>query len=123
MAQDRFPQPWMQSEAPVLLTLDGVCEKEPVVLLKGHTLCFTGQARSGPRPRLHELAEAAGAKPQKNVTKSLDYLIVGALSQPAWVYSTYGRKIEMVLANRKTGASTLIIREDDFLKALERELT
>ncbi len=57
---------------------------------------------------------------KNNVSFATDYLVVGALSQPAWVYATYGRKIELVLANRKQGAKARIVHEEDFLAALKR---
>ena len=53
--------------------------------------------------------------PLNNPIVQLDYLVIGAQSSPCWAYSTYGRKIEAVIANREKGAETLILHEDDFI--------
>ena len=57
---------------------------------------------------------------KKDASKNLDYLVIGSISQKAWAYSTYGRKIETVLNHRRHGAETQIIHEHDFVAAVEK---
>lgn len=111
---------YMKTGAPVLHSLTAVCEKDPHVELKGRRVLFTGEARLGTRAQMQEIAEAAGAIVCGSVVKDLDYLVVGDLSSPQWVYSKYGRKIEKALLNKKQGYNTKIIMEKDFLAALEK---
>jgi hypothetical protein len=54
--------------------------------------------------------------PADRVTQTLDFLVIGDKSSPAWVYSTYGRKVEAVIENQKNGYKTTIISEETFLK-------
>jgi hypothetical protein len=105
------------SRAPIYSTLDSVCDSGPVSM-SGHTFCFTGQAKTAARAVLHGMVSERGGIPVDRVSRSLDYLVIGGLSNPAWMYAAYGRKIETVIENRKVGATTLIIRERDFLAAL-----
>ena len=104
------------SRAPVYSTLDGVCDSRPVVI-SGRTFCFTGQAKSGNRADLHRLVIDRGGFPAERVTPGLHYLVIGGLSNPAWAFATYGRKVQAVIDARKRGWETLIVREQDFLMA------
>lgn len=118
LVQDTAGENWMQSEAPVVLSIEAIYDKIPALTPGGHTFCFTGCAATGSRKDLKKKAEAAGGIVRKDVTTDLDYLVIGALSQPAWVYSTYGRKIEKALAQKKAGCKTYIISELDFVDAV-----
>ncbi len=105
------------NNAPVVYTLNGICDATTPVTVHSKTFCFTGHARSGKRDDLEKLTAKHGGIILKRVTKSLDYLVIGALSSPCWAYSTYGRKIEQVLKERPSGLKTQIIHEDRFLHA------
>jgi hypothetical protein len=106
---------FLQSDAPELKTLDYVCKKEVCVVFQGKTFCFTGKMQKGTRAEMHQCVEERGGVPKDNVARDLDYLVVGGNSNPAWIYSTYGRKIERVM---ESGGRTAIIHEDGFMAAL-----
>lgn len=114
-------EPWMIAEAPVVLTLDAVCETNPQVRITGHSFCFTGNAASGNRKDLQDIVVALGASVSRTVTLDLDFLVVGSLSQPCWAYATYGRKIEAARENQKKGSGVRIIHEKDFVEAVRKE--
>ena len=118
---DAASRPYMCCDAPTLASISMVCEQEPNIVFSGRTFCFTGQALAGKRGVLQDMARAQGGVVRSKVTRELDYLVVGALSQPAWKYSVYGRKIEAVMLNRQQGGATTIIWERDFLEAIERQ--
>jgi len=105
------------SRAPVYSTLDGVCDSDPIVV-EGRRFCFTGSAKSGKREELARITMAAGGIPVDRVDPSLDYLVVGGLSNPAWAFASYGRKIEKALTLRRDGYRTRIVREASLLDAL-----
>lgn len=42
-----------------------------------------------------------GGRPVEHVSEKLDYLVIGANSNPCWVYASYGRKVEAVMALRR----------------------
>lgn len=79
--------------------------------LKGCLVCFTGQFPSGSRSKQERIAAELGATPQKTVTQKTDCLVLGTMASRDWKFSSYGRKIQSVLENRKKGSNTLIISE------------
>ncbi len=117
---DRDDLPRFSSDAPVVSTVRGICDTIVDVQFENRSFCFTGTASYGKRSALADVAEGLGAIVKSSVSKKLDYLVIGALSTPSWIYSTYGRKIEEVKDNRKSGATTVIVHEDDFLESARR---
>ena len=109
--------PWMDTEAPVLKTIDHVCNWEAEIIFPYKRFCFTGQAKAGKRKYFHDLVNERGGIPEKNVVSYLDYLVIGANSNPCWAYSTYGRKIEKAMNLIKDGQQMQIIHETSFLDA------
>jgi hypothetical protein len=109
--------PWLRSQNPIMTTLSGICEKNPVIEFEQRNFCFTGKARSGPRAELETHVVLRGGV-IVGVVRSLHYLVIGSNSNPCWAYATYGRKVESVMHLRESGSEILIINEDDFLKAI-----
>jgi NAD-dependent DNA ligase len=109
----------MFSPCPVFKPVASLCEKNPEIIFKGRLFCFTGPAASGRRKDICQKIESIGAVPCAAPVKDLDYLVIGAQSSPAWVYSTYGRKIEAVRYRIDTDkkCQTHIVGEYDFIKA------
>ncbi len=114
----------MMSNRPVFKPIQSICVKNPEIVFLNKRFCLTGPAASGKRKDLHKTIEDLGGKTHKTAVIDLDYLIIGAQSSPAWIYSTYGRKIEAVM-QRKTNTpkcNTQIISEIDFINAMNKEL-
>lgn len=103
-------------EVPILKTFDALCDKKAQIKFNDSSFCFTGLARTGSRKKLASIVEELGGIHKNNVINNLDYLVIGAQSSPCWAYSTYGRKIEKVMDNRRCGYYTTILHENDFLK-------
>lgn len=118
-----FCQPFVERAAPgghskpVGHTLTGICDHGAQVDIPGSSFLFTGKA-SRVRAQLHDAVAARGGVALDRVRQDLNYLVVGSLSQPAWAYAAYGRKIEAVLALRQVGFDVKIIHEHVFLEAL-----
>ncbi|MCF8090350.1 MAG: hypothetical protein K9L23_20085, partial [Desulfotignum sp.] len=97
---------WMDpriiSLSPVFKPISIICEPSPVICFKDKEFCFTGPAATGKRTQLAMVVERLGGVPRKKPVISLDYPVIGAQSSPAWVYSTYGRKIEAVKQRKET---------------------
>jgi len=114
-----FVNRWMNSDAPTLKTIDRIIDKNIKIKISKKTFCFTGQMKSGKRKDMQNKVAEIGGIPMNNISRKTDYLVIGALSNPCWAYSTYGRKIEAVMNNRKMGINTYILHEDDFISAIE----
>lgn len=92
----------------------GVCAMCPEISFSGKKFCFTGTSKKCSRVHFVELIERAGGVFSKNVTRDLDYLVIGADGNPCWAFSCYGRKVEAAVNARKDGSRLLIVHENDF---------
>lgn len=110
-----YDEAFMQPDSPFFQPITELCDKECEIRFSRKAFCFTGPARIGPRRKLKEIVESLEGIPYNNVILNLDYLVIGAQSNPAWVYSTYGRKVEKVILLRGEGRDIKILHEDDFI--------
>jgi NAD-dependent DNA ligase len=79
-------------------------------------ICFTGTFVTGTRSTVQKTAKNKGAVIKENVTKNLDYLVIGTLASRDWRFTSHGRKIEKALALKKSGCKITIINERTWLK-------
>lgn len=66
----------------------------PDIVFPERRFCFTGKFTSGSRSWCEEQVAALGARPAPNVTKKLDYLVIGEIGSRDWLHSTHGTKIQ-----------------------------
>lgn len=110
-------------DLPVFKSFVALCDRSALIQFERKSFCFTGQAETGPRRELHKIVESLGGTHKKNVTAGLDYLVIGALSNPTWAFSTYGRKIEKVVEYRRGyGKKIAILHEHDFIDQTKKAL-
>lgn len=86
--------------------------------IDGLSVCFTGTFTSGKRADVAKTARESGANVLKGITQKLDVLVIGGIASRDWKFSSFGRKVESVHANREKGASTIIIDEPTWLGLL-----
>lgn len=99
-------------------TLKGVCAICPEIRFKNSEFCLTGASSRYNRIDFENLIIKLGGIPKSTVTKSLDYLVIGAEGNPCWAYACYGRKVETAIELRKRGRNLLIVHENDFHDAV-----
>lgn len=99
-------------------TLTGVCAMCPEISFEGRTFCFTGASNRLSRKQFGELIQKLGGHPSEGVTKTTDYLVIGAEGNPAWAYACYGRKVEKAVMLRKEGIRIVLVHENDFHDAI-----
>jgi len=93
------------------------CEDELLALeIKGRSFCFTGKFQHGERKACQDLTAQRGGTIAKDVTRELNYLVIGSLASRDWVHASHGRKIEAALKNKEKGAPTMIISEEHWLR-------
>lgn len=92
----------------------GFCAVSPEVVFEGKRFCFTGESGRATRAELQAFIREMGGIPQNNVTKDLDFLIVGDAGSAAWAFSCYGRKVEKALEYRQAGCALVVVQEGDF---------
>ncbi|MBD5740580.1 BRCT domain-containing protein, partial [Citrobacter freundii] len=104
--------------------VDGLSTKLPVdsdtmVVLEGSTFCLTGVFLAGKRSHVEDMATKNGGLISGNVTKKINYLVIGTLSSRDWKFSSHGRKIEKAIAYRDDeGVELEIISEEMLFSAL-----
>jgi hypothetical protein len=96
----------------------GLCAVCPDIEFQGSTFCFTGSSSRYIRSELAALVESLGGTFSPNITKTVNYLIIGAEGNPCWAYACYGRKVEKAVALRKSGVRLMLIHENDFHDAV-----
>jgi NAD-dependent DNA ligase len=116
---DEYELPWLMNDSPVFNPISSICDKVEVVF-KHKVFCFTGPAITGKRKDLHNIVSELGGSCSDSVSGGLDYLVIGGQSSPAWVYSTYGRKIEKAIKQRENTGEIRIVDESTFIDAVKK---
>lgn len=109
-------------EASVPAELVGVTFDAPDIEFVGRVFCCTGKFIHGTRNACHRDIEALGGESADNLTMQVDYLVIGALTQPDWAYQTYGRKIERAAVLRQQAGKPKIISEAAWSAAVRAAL-
>lgn len=90
----------------------------PKILFEGKSFCFTGKFAYGLRKDCEKAVEQRGGVIADNVTKKLDYLVIGLMGNEDWAHSTFGRKIQKAIDYNEKNATIAIIGEDDWTNAV-----
>jgi NAD-dependent DNA ligase len=83
----------------------------PQIIFAGKVFCFTGAFQSGSRRWCEEQIEKRGGSSVSNITKKLNYLVIGDIGNDNWLHSTHGRKIEKAVEYIDSGVSIHIVAE------------
>lgn len=89
---------------------------EPVhsIIFDGKTFCFTGKFIYGSRAKCELATTALGAFCTANVSRQVDYVVIGALASRDWVNTSFGRKIERAVQLKQSGHQIAIISEENW---------
>ncbi len=84
----------------------------PQIAFEGSTFIFTGTCAFGTRKDCQKAVEDLGGRNIANVTKKLNYLVLGSYVTDSWAHETFGRKIEKAMDYRDSGVPLAIITEE-----------
>ncbi|EDW4548801.1 NAD-dependent DNA ligase [Salmonella enterica subsp. salamae] len=104
--------------------VDGLATRLPIDMdvtlsVEGRTFCLTGVFVAGKRSIVEAAIQKAGGVISSDVTKKIDYLVIGILSSRDWRFTSHGRKIEKAVNYRDTGGVNIkIISEEMLFKVL-----
>ncbi|ENC7115876.1 BRCT domain-containing protein [Salmonella enterica] len=104
--------------------VDGLATRLPIdvdvtLSVEGQTFCLTGVFVAGKRSIVEAAIQKAGGFISSDVTKKIDYLVIGILSSRDWRFTSHGRKIEKAVNYRDTGGVNIkIISEEMLFKVL-----
>ena len=88
-----------------------LCEPAPEIVFKDQVFVFTGTCAYGTRKECQSVVEELGGIHTRNVTKSLNYLVLGTYVTDSWIHENYGRKIEKAMKYRDDGVPLSIVSE------------
>lgn len=89
------------------------------VALRDQGVCLTGEFLYGTRAACERVTEKIGAYPMSAVSKKVNYLIVGTHVSPAWINTSYGRKIMRAMELKEAGHGIAIISEKRWMDAIQ----
>lgn len=89
----------------------------PQVEFEGSTFVFTGTCAFGTRKDCQKIVENLGGFNISNITKKLNYLVLGSYVTDSWAHETFGRKIEKAIDYRDSGIPLAIITEEHWAKS------
>lgn len=95
-----------------------LCHPAPTVVFSSSVFVVTGTFAYGPRRQVVDAIELRGGVPSGNISKKVNYLVIGEVGSQAWRHSSYGRKIEAAVELREAGVPIRIISEPHWLTAL-----
>ncbi|EEP7757765.1 NAD-dependent DNA ligase [Salmonella enterica] len=104
--------------------VDGLATRLPIdvdvtLSVEGQTFCLTGVFVAGKRSIVEAAIQKSGGFISSDVTKKIDYLVIGILSSRDWRFTSHGRKIEKAVNYRDTGGVNIkIISEEMLFKVL-----
>jgi len=115
-----YDRGYLVSEAPILDTIDYIISKDHAIEIIGSNIVVTGQFESAKREIVESRIKDSGGIVHNSVKMDTDYVVIGALSNRCWAYSTYGRKIEKAMEfNQKYNSRIIFLDEKDFMIKLK----
>jgi hypothetical protein len=88
----------------------------PDIVHDGRSFVVTGVFNAGNRREVTRLIEERGGTVAGNVSRKVNYLIVGNLGSDDWKHSTHGTKILKALEVREQGVTLPIVGEGHWLR-------
>lgn len=95
-----------------------LCVPEPAIIYPERTFLVTGTFSYGNRREVHAVIESHGGKVAGNVSRKVNYLVIGDLGSRDWINSNAGRKIQDAIALRTQGLPIAIVAEQHWTSSL-----
>lgn len=89
-----------------------------VVTFAGRRFCLTGDFFFAPKATCGAAIERRGGEVTSNVSKKVDYLVVGSRGSIEWKHGSFGTKVEKAMELKQAGAPISVIPEDHWAASL-----
>lgn len=93
------------------------------IAFEGKCFCLTGNFLNGSKELCASVIQNQGGSISNNITKKINFLIVGALGSPDWKHGNFGTKVEKAVKYRTAGAPLKIIHEQTWTNLLKLNKT
>ncbi|HAQ38402.1 MAG TPA: hypothetical protein DCQ58_07830 [Saprospirales bacterium] len=100
-----------------ITSIDYCIDKQ--IFFKEKKFCFTGEFLLGTRAACTRIIEKVGGLTVNNVSRRLDYLVIGSILSEEWAFTSYGRKIEKAMELRDALSRPNIISEKQWAEAIK----
>lgn len=111
---------WEQTGAATGLSTDLPVQDDAQIMLADRCFCFSGKFVFGTRSACERAVVERGGMVHKEISRDLDFLVVGTLISPDWLNTSFGRKIEKAVGYQKDGCRIQIVPEKRWNDAIER---
>ena len=111
---------WGETGAATGLPSELPIQDDTPVVLADRMFCFSGRFVFGTRSTCENFVIARGGFINKDITKDLDFLVVGTFISPDWLNTSFGRKIEKALGYQSDGFKVRIVSEKHWSETIER---
>ncbi len=97
-------------------------DPQPEVIIPQRKFIFTGKFDFGEREACRNaVIERGGLAPsQKNISREIDFLVIGTSGSSSWKRGTYGNKIEGAILSRREHGKPAIISEKHWITELTK---
>lgn len=85
---------------------------EGEIEFQGRHFCLTGDFLSGSKKDIANEIEAHGGTVRNNVSKKIDYVVVGGKGSDQYAFGSYGTKVKKAMELQDQGCSIQIVYED-----------
>ena len=110
---------WEETGAVDGLSTNLPLEHDVQVVLPGRRFCFSGKFAFGSRAVCERVVVERGGLINRDITKDLDFLVVGTFASPDWLNTSFGRKIEKAVGYQREGCGIRIVPEKCWSQAIE----
>ena len=97
-----------------------VDKPQPEIEFGDKTFCLTGRFVFGSLFDCEDTIVELGGKVVQSPAQDTDYLVIGELSSPDWVHTTFGRSIEKGVELKEQGHPLSILSEEHWVDSLSR---
>ena len=94
-----------------------LCNPKPEIIVPKKMFCFTGTFHYGNRKACKKAVIDRGGL-TGNITKKLDYLVIGEYATESWLHSAFGHKIIKATGYRDEGTGLSILSERHWASSL-----
>ena len=91
---------------------------QPEIDFTGKSFCLTGRFVFGSELECEEAILELGGDIVEAPNMVTDYLVIGELSSPDWVHTSFGRSIEHAVDLKQQGSSISILSEEHWVNSL-----
>jgi len=106
------------AETASLSTSLPLCTPPPAIAYQGRSFLVTGTFSYGTRPLVHAAIAERGGLAAGNISKNVNFLIIGDLGSRDWINSNAGRKIQAAIELRDAGHAIAIVSEQHWASSL-----